>query len=160
MMRILLGAAALLAAPAFAQMPTAEGPAPVCVKAEIVPGFEAFGGTGGTALTIGRPATLALTPAARQTFTPPLGRKPDASSFGGTFPLTIGRPGTYRIALSTATWIDVIGDGHARTSIAHTPGPPCSGIKKIVDFALEAGTYQVQLSATKEMATKVMVIGG
>ena len=84
----------LVAGPAIAQQPPAPAAAPVCVKAEIVPGLEGWWQAGGTALAVGLPATLTLAPAVGQTFTPPLGKPPAEGSFGGTFALTIAKSGT------------------------------------------------------------------
>ena len=153
-------AAAMLATATQAQIadpiqsPTASVPS--CPSGP-VPGFHHFDHPQATALAVGESARLALTPVIGQSFTPPLGRTPEADSEGGTFPLVIATAGTYRIALSANAWIDLVDKGIALRSTAHTPGPDCSGIAKIVDFALAPGTYQVQLSAAKEKAITVMV---
>jgi hypothetical protein len=36
-------------------------------------------------------------------------------------------------------------------------GAPCSGIRKIVDFALQPGTYIVQLSGAKTAQTRILI---
>jgi hypothetical protein len=148
---------ALLAASASAQM-TMPMPAATCAAPVIVPGFESFAKADASALVVGHAATLALAPAQSLTFTPPLNRAPAPGSNGGTFPLVIEKAGTYRIALSDGAWIDLIGDGARLVSTAHSHGPACSGIAKIVDFALAPGHYEVQLSATRPATIKAMVI--
>lgn len=157
MTRFLFAAALAASSPALAQMP-AMSPAPACTQVEIAPGFEAWNMTGGTTPAIGQPAGLTLAPAIGQNFTPPLKRAPQVGSYGGTVPFTILTAGVYRIALSQGAWIDVIGAVLTPVpSVAHNRGPACSGIAKIVDFALQPGTYQLQLSEAKAPAIKVMV---
>lgn len=153
-MKAFLLLAAAVAAPAFAQAPAQ----PVCIRAEVVPGFEAWGGAGGPVLAIGKPSSLTLADAASVNFSPKLARPAPAGSFGGVFELKIAKAGTYRIALSPGAWIDVILDTEKLASVAHTHGPACSGIAKIVDFALKPGVYQVQLSEVKAPTIKAMVV--
>ena len=152
MIALLLAAAALQGAPA-------EVPVPVCIRAEIVPGFEGWGRGSVAALKVGAYSGLMLRDAGSVAFVPPLDRAAPAGSFGGAFPLTIARMGTYRIALGAGAWIDVVDAGGRRlASAAHGHGPACSGIAKIVDFALPAGRYTVQLSAAKTPTFGAMVI--
>ena len=151
---VLCGAAAQAQLSDPIQSPTAS--APTCPSGP-VPGFHHFDHPEATALAVGASAKLTLAPAAGQTFAPPLARAPEPDSLGGTFPLTIAAAGTYRIALSAKAWIDLVGNGIVVRSIAHATGPDCSGIAKIVDFALTPGTYQVQLSAAKDKTLTVMV---
>jgi len=155
-MKTLILLAALAATPLVAQAPAQ----PVCVKAEIVPGFEAWGGAPTPTLAVGKPALIKLPAATSVNFSPALTRPATAGSFGGVIPLTIAKEGTYRIALSAGAWIDVILDGEKQKSVAHTHGPACSGITKIVDFTLKPGAYQIQLSEVKAGEIRVMVIGG
>lgn len=131
--------------------------APVCIRAEIVPGFEAWPGTGGPLPAIGKPAQLRLAPATSVNFSPPLNRPAAPGSYGGVFPLRIRRAGTYAIALSAGAWIEVT-DGKALVaSTRHDHGPACSGIAKIVEFRLEPNDYLIQLSNAKAPGLKAMV---
>lgn len=156
-MKTMLLAATLIAAPAFAQ--NAPPATPACVRAETMPGFEAWGhGGSGGVLRLDSMATLELAPAARAKFDPAPARPLAAGSFANQFSLTIPREGTYSIALSGKAWIEVARDGGRRVSIAHREGTACSGIRKIVDFALEAGTYQVQLSEAATPSLAVLVV--
>ncbi|TCM20452.1 hypothetical protein EDF56_102113 [Novosphingobium sp. PhB165] len=84
--------------------------------------------------------------------------KPGGSvSFGGIFAFTITEPGKYRVALGSAAWIDVVKGGAAVSSIAHGHGPDCSGIRKMVDFTLEPGDYQLQISANPESRLPLLI---
>ncbi len=84
--------------------------------------------------------------------------KPGGSvSFGGMFAFDVTEPGTYRVALDSAAWIDVLRNGKAVASTAHGPGPECSGIRKMVDFPLEPGRYVLQLAANGKPAIAVLV---
>ncbi|TCM25165.1 homogentisate 1,2-dioxygenase [Novosphingobium sp. ST904] len=90
--------------------------------------------------------------------------KPGGSvSFGGLYTFDVAEAGSYRVALGSAAWIDVIkagkkaGDGTAMTSTAHGHGPDCSGIRKMVDFTLEPGTYLLQVSANADDRLPLLV---
>jgi hypothetical protein len=79
--------------------------------------------------------------------------KPGGSvSFGGLYTFSVADAGSYRVALGAAAWIDVVkagakaGNGKVMPSTAHGHGPDCSGIRKMVDFALQPGTYLLQIS--------------
>jgi hypothetical protein len=43
------------------------------------------------------------------------------------------------------------------TSIAHGHGPDCSGIRKMVDFRLEAGSYVLQIVGNGAPTVRVLV---
>lgn len=84
--------------------------------------------------------------------------KPAApGSFGGMLAFTVARAGTYRIALGTGAWIDVVSGTTALNSVAHDHGPACSGIRKLVDFELTPGRYVLQIEGSKDAATPVLV---
>lgn len=155
-MKRLLLAALLPLSGLAAQEPAA--PAPVCVRAATVPGFEAFGKAEPGVPAVGKAAAVTLkivdaSPSA------PGPRAPKPGTFLGSFPLTVTKAGTYRVALSQGAWIDVVGPNGAATSTAHEHGPACSGIAKIVSFDLAAGTWQMQLSDAKGPNLTVMVVG-
>lgn len=78
-------------------------------------------------------------------------------SNGGLAELTVAEPGTYRVALATGAWIDLVQDGKALESTAHGHGEACTGIRKIVDFALTPGQYVLAISANLDMRTQVLV---
>jgi hypothetical protein len=67
--------------------------------------------------------------------------------------------GTYRVVLGSRAWIDLVtARGTPVPSAAHSMGPACTGIRKMVDFALGAGSYTIQLSGNAEQAISVLVI--
>lgn len=78
-------------------------------------------------------------------------------SYGGLFQITLKESGTYRIALANASWIDVIKEGVSAKSVAHSHGPDHSGIRKMVDYALEAGTYTLQFAAGADSTSAVLI---
>ncbi len=78
-------------------------------------------------------------------------------SYGGLFQIEIKESGTYRVVLGNASWIDVVKDGKGAQSIGHAQGPDHSGIRKMVDYALEVGTYTLQLSAGADGTTAILV---
>lgn len=78
-------------------------------------------------------------------------------SYGGLFQITIKESGLYRIMLANASWIDVIKDAKGIQSVAHSHGPEHSGIRKMVDYTLEAGTYTIQLSAGADTTSAILI---
>ena len=99
-----------------------------------------------------------LQPIAGVSFALPPERAPAAGTFGGVYHVAVKTAGTYRIALSGGAWIDLLKDGKPLKSVAHTEGPACSGVRKIVDFALVPGTYALQLSGAKGAEMRVLVV--
>ncbi len=110
------------------------------------------------ALSIGRAAnvTLLSTPDVHYALRP---EKPGGSvSYGGLLALDVPQAGTYRIALSTAAWLDVVGKNGALRSTAHGHGPDCTGIRKMVDFVVAPGRYTVQISANGTPQITVLAV--
>lgn len=107
---------------------------------------------------MGVDGTLRPTPEVRYALRP---EKPGGSvSFGGIYAFTVSKAGRYRVALGSAAWIDVINASETAkglTSIAHGHGPDCSGIRKMVDFALEPGDYLLQILATADAKLPLLV---
>ena len=147
--------------PLFFVLATAAAPAsqPVCVRMEPVAGFESWGHSAGSTLTIGSEATLALKPATGVSFKPALARPAKDGTFGGYFPIDIAQAGLYRIALSQSAWMDVVQKGARLKPAGHAHGPACSGIAKIVAFDLQPGRYWVQLSEAKDATISAEVAG-
>ena len=111
-----------------------------------------------TSLPIGQAARLALTPTPQVAF-PLAPKKPgDAESFGGLVGIDVAEAGTYRVALGTAAWIDLTRSDQAEPSIAHSHGPPCTGIRKMVDFALTPGRYTLQIAANQQSETTILIV--
>jgi hypothetical protein len=134
---------------------------PVCTATVAPPaGLEAWSvapGMTGDVIAPGKNIALTLEPIDSVTFPLPLERKPAAGTFGGIYHVTIATAGTYRVALQNGAWVDLVRDGKSLTSVAHMEGAPCSGIRKIVDFALQPGTYIVQLSGAKTAQTRILI---
>lgn len=135
-------AAVACAAPADLPAPLASWRAPVPLRAAT-----AARGLKAATLTPGQSVTLALarTPDVAYPLRP---AKPGGSvSYGGLTRFTVDKPGTWRVALSTAAWVDLVRDGAALQSIAHGHGPDCTGVRKMVDFTLSPGEYTIQVAA-------------
>jgi len=78
-------------------------------------------------------------------------------SKGGLVRFSIEKAGTYRVALGSGAWIDVLEGGQPLESVAHGHGPDCSGIRKMVDFPLKAGVHILQIAANGTPDVTVMV---
>ncbi len=79
-------------------------------------------------------------------------------SYGGLFQITIKERGLYRVVLANASWIEMVKDGKSAQSVAHAQGSKNSGIRKMVDYYLDEGTYTLQLSAGADTTSAVLVI--
>lgn len=78
-------------------------------------------------------------------------------SFGGMFQITLKEKGLYRVVLANASWIEMVKDGKSVQSVAHAQGSKESGIRKMVDYPLDEGTYTLQLSAGADTTSALMV---
>ncbi|QDZ06777.1 hypothetical protein FPZ24_04205 [Sphingomonas panacisoli] len=140
----------------------ASAPAPACTATTAPPaGLEAWGTIAAVTkgpIAIGKGTGLQLQPVEKVAFAPAPDRAPKPGSFGGVYQFNVTTAGTYRIALAAAAWIDVVRDGKSLESVAHMEGPPCSGIRKIVDFDLTPGRYVLQLSGAKEAPMRVLIV--
>jgi hypothetical protein len=108
-------------------------------------------------IVVGHGADLRLAPADQVTPAVTSQRQPDIGETAGLALFQVARPGTYRVALGNAAWIDVVRAGRALAASAHGHGPACTGIRKMVDFKLEPGRYVLQLSGTKAASLPVMI---
>lgn len=140
----------------------APAPAPACTATTPPPaGFEAWSTVSAITkgpIAIGQGTGLMLDPADKVTFAVTPDRAPKPDSFGGVYQFNVTTAGTYRIALAAGAWIDVVRDGKSLASVAHTEGPACSGIRKIVDFTLTPGRYTLQLSSAMKAPMRVLII--
>ena len=85
-------------------------------------------------------------------------RKPKPESYAGFVRYAAPpQPGTYRITLSSAGWIDVIQDGKDVKSGAFSGVTGCEGIRKSVKFDLGMSSFMIEISgaAAKEIAIAV-----
>ena len=131
---------------------TADAPPPAGLEAWATISAISMGPIG-----VGQTTGLMLQPSEKVSFVLKPERPPAAGSASGVYSFNIATAGTYRIALSAGAWIDVVRDGKSLASVAHTEGPPCSGIRKIVDFTLEPGAYRLQLSGAKGAEIRVLI---
>lgn len=157
-----LGLAALLTltlpAGAYSAEPAPQCPQPIAPQGVLAPWSKPVPLSSGGTLAVGQAARLALLPAADLRYPLPPEKPAAPGTFGGFVQVTIDRPGTYRVALGSAAWIDLVADGKALASIAHGHGPDCSGIRKIVDFTLQPGRHVLQLSGNAEAQATIMVV--
>lgn len=72
-------------------------------------------------------------------------RKPDVYKFGGMIPIDVKKAGRLVVALDAGAWIDLARDGAVVKSLTHGHGPACSGIRKMVEFDVTQGRYQLQI---------------
>jgi len=109
------------------------------------------------ALRPGHAVALSLQPTPDVDYALSPERPPGPASHGGMARVTIERAGTYRVALGSAAWIDVVRDGKALASVGHGHGPACSDIRKMVDFRLEPGAYVLQIAGSAAPAINLLV---
>jgi len=72
-------------------------------------------------------------------------RKPDVYKFGGMIPIEVKKAGRLIVALDAGAWIDLVRDGAAVKPVTHGHGPACSGIRKMVEYDVTQGRYQLQI---------------
>lgn len=112
----------------------------------------------GTALLLlGQAVDLSLSPTPDVAYALRPERPGGSVSHGGMAQFRVETAGVYRVAISTAAWLDVLDSGKSLTSVAHGQGPVCSGIRKMVDFRLEPGSYVLQIVGNGAPAVRVMV---
>lgn len=78
-------------------------------------------------------------------------------SHSGLVRFTVARAGTYRVAIGSGAWLDVVRDTTSLESVGHGHGPNCSGIRKMVDFALQPGTYTVQIAGNGAASIPLLI---
>lgn len=161
-------AATLFAVPASAQMDhdqphcaaLAELPAPLAswrTPSALQAAVDRKGAAARAMLTPGQAVTAALrnTPDVAYSVRP---AKPGGSvSYGGLASFTVKEAGTWRVALGSGAWVDVVKDGKTAVSVAHGHGPDCSGIRKMVDYSLQPGRYTLQIAANGEDKLTLLV---
>jgi len=110
--------------------------------------------------SIERGFTLELQPHASVAFVFPPERQPKSpDSFGGVISFAnVPRAGLYQVTLSAEAWIDVIQDGQAVTSTAHSGKRGCADVRKSVRFELKPGALTIQLSGATEKTVKLVVL--
>ena len=109
-------------------------------------------------LTIGSAADATLKPEADIHYVAKPQKPGDPASHGGLFAFTIEQAGSYRVALGAAAWVDVVKGNAALSSSAHGHGPACSGVRKMVDFALTTGSYILQIAGSSGSTLPIMIV--
>jgi hypothetical protein len=150
----------------------AQTPLPACVAMDkdLKDGLEAWrskgdvGAVGGVGelskaeLRLGAAAKVTLLQTSKVDY-PVRPEKPGGSvSHGGLLAFTVAEPGTYRVALSTPAWIEVVRDGKTIAPGSFGPGPECTSIRKIVEFPLTAGAHVLEIAANAENTVNVLVV--
>lgn len=99
-----------------------------------------------------------LSPGAKVHFASWPTRAAEVEDNAGLFAFGVDSPGTYRVALGSGGWVDVLENGKAVASSAHGHGADCSGIVKMVDFPLKAGEHVLQIEGSREGAVGLLVV--
>jgi hypothetical protein len=171
-MRLIVLAALLITAPAYAQQSSpAEVPPRACyvMDTELPPGLADWKGSaaiasatgtadaGKASLELGKGYEAGLLNTPRIAF-PVQPEKPGGTvAHAGLFEFTVPAAGNYTVALSTAAWIDVIESGKAVAPTSFGHGPECTSIRKMVVFPLQAGKHTLQVSGDAQPAMRIMV---
>lgn len=79
-------------------------------------------------------------------------------TFGAVVSFDGGGGGLHQITLSGAGWIDVVQNGAALKSVAHTGKADCEGVRKSVRFELAPGPFAVQISGAASPTMKFTVL--
>lgn len=155
-----------LAAPAAAQSATQAAEAPCPARTPLPSDLSGWddqtpvsAGTrpgDGATIAVGKAARVSLV-AGKHLALSPAPAKGDGAGSGGTLSLPITKAGTYRVALSGGAWIDLVQAGKSVDSTSHGHGPRCTGVRKMVDFALVPGNYVIQLSGSDSDTIGLMV---
>lgn len=108
-------------------------------------------------IAIGRGVDLALRPTSGIAYPLTPAHPGGDGSDGGLAGFTVAVAGTYRVAIGSGAWIDIVRDGHAVDSIAHGHGPDCTGVHKMVDFPLVPGAYVLQVAGNDTATLPLLV---
>lgn len=112
---------------------------------------------GEAVLPVDRAVDVELLPTRSVEFVARPGNPGGSVARGGQFRLTIPHAGTWRVAVGARAWIEVVVDGKPVESVGHGGGPACSGIRKVVDYALPAGDHVLMLSASDATVAELLV---
>jgi hypothetical protein len=109
---------------------------------------------------IGSGTVLELQPHVSVAFILPPERQPKSpESFSGVISFAnVPKAGLYQVTLSAEAWIDVIQDGQAVKSTAHSGKRGCADVRKSVRFELKPGALTIQLSGVAEKSIKLAVL--
>lgn len=148
--------AALLLAQAAAPT-TPAAPACPATPAALPADLAGWTATGGDLASGKAVAVATMDPATIRLAGVPLPRQPGRLALQT---VRIATAGTYGIALDQKGWIDLYrtGDATAVKTVQHGHGPACSGIRKIVRFALTPGEYRVVVGGLAGQTARLMLV--
>ena len=110
------------------------------------------------ALKTGSAVQLGLRPRRDVRLATPAPRQADARSFAGLAALDVPRAGKLELVLSNRSYVDLVRDGRALRSTAHSDPRNCAGVRKVVVFDVKPGRYIVQLSNAPERAVRMAAV--
>jgi hypothetical protein len=92
--------------------------------------------------------TLSLKPMSDVSFSvaPTSRHKNHANAFGGVVNFDGVEAGIYQVTLAKKGWVDVVQNGKAIRSAAHTGKKDCDGVRKSVRFEIGPGPFSIELS--------------
>ena len=111
-----------------------------------------------TTLPLGAGITAMLLPMPAVTYAVRPEKPGTPANRGGMFAFNVFNSGRYRVALGAAAWIDVLSGSSPATSVAHSRGPDCTGIRKMVDFDLKPGRYLLQVAGNASPTLSLMIV--
>jgi len=89
---------------------------------------------------------------------PPERAPNSAASFAGFIQASPpSRAATYKITVSSESWIDVVQDGHTVKSAAFSGATGCEGVRKSVKFDLAARPFTLELSDVPTNSIRIVV---
>jgi hypothetical protein len=112
---------------------------------------------GAATLAPGKGADVTLLPTPDVTYPVRPGHPGGSVSSGGLLGFTIVQAGTYRVAIGSGAWLEVVRGTETLVSTAHGPGPACTGVRKMVDFALTPGDYLLEIAGNGTPTLPVLV---
>jgi hypothetical protein len=103
---------------------------------------------------------LELQPHGSVPYVLPPGRQPKmADSSGGLVVVSnVPKASQYQITASAEAWIDVIQNGKALASTAHTGRRDCPNVRKSVRFDLQPGSVTIQVSGVDSKLIKLAIL--
>jgi hypothetical protein len=108
--------------------------------------------------------SLSLLPMDKVTFpVAPTSRRTNGNGerYGGVVTFdSAGDPGIYQVSLPMAGWIDVVQDGKALKSAAHTGKKDCDGVRKSVRFDIGPGPVTIEISGIPKDTVKFVIRRG
>jgi hypothetical protein len=110
--------------------------------------------------SVGSGVALELQPHSSVVFILPPERQPKSpDSFSGVISFAnVPKTGLYQITLSAEAWVDVIQDGQAVKSTAHSGKRGCADVRKSVRFELKPGALTIQLSGAAAKTMNLAVL--